>query len=63
MEAPEKPSSASGNKRKRKKKEEKEEVVECKLQCLEIDVDSVLSDVEWRNLAECLVETEGVAWF
>ena len=30
---------------------------------MEVEIESVLSDIEWRNLAECLNETQGMAWF
>ena len=41
---------------------EKEEPVECKLQCLEVDIENVLCEIEWRNFAECIHETQGLGW-
>lgn len=33
------------------------------LQCLEIDIESPLTDVEWRNFAEVIDEVDGMGWF
>lgn len=38
-------------------------VHEPKLQCLEIDIETPLTDVEWRNFAEVVDEVDGVGWF
>ena len=62
---PEKSTLAKRKKAKKKKDEKEEEPeakIDCKLQCLEIDIEEVLCGVEWRNFADVLSETEGLGW-
>lgn len=48
---------------RKEKGESNEDVTLSKLQCLEIDNDSPLAMVEWKNLAEVVNEVQGLAWF
>jgi len=45
------------------KKRRKEDEHPCRLQCLEIDLESPLSDIEWRNFADVINEVAGLGWF
>ena len=51
------------NKKKKGKDEKEEAPIECKLQCLEVDIEEPLCGVEWRNFAEVINETQGLGWF
>lgn len=46
-----------------KGKEEKKPPHEPNLQCLEIDIEQPLTDVEWKNFAEVIDWTDGMGWF
>ena len=54
-----KPATSMSSLKKKKPVEEPE----CKLQCLEIDLENPLSNIEWRNLAAVLNEVKGLCWF
>jgi hypothetical protein len=41
---------------------EKEDEESSKLKCLEIDIKSPLSHIDWKNLAEVISEVSGLGW-
>ena len=44
-------------------KEEEKMIEEPKMQCLEIDICTPLTNDEWNNLLEVVDETQGLGWF
>ena len=37
--------------------------IDARLQCLEIDNDNPISNIEWRNFATVIKEVSGLGWF